>query len=321
MANSHYVDPQVRGFLDQFAANYGEDYIERSIDELRALYLEQLKTTAKPLPAGCEDGRFDVPGLGGPVACRYFKPQGEGPFPVLIYFLGGTFIYTTLDHVGAMPPETAMLANCIVVVPLHRMPPENRFPAAFDDCFSVYRWLTEHAAELGGDQTRIALMGESSGATLAAAVCIDALEAGVQQPVLQVLAEPLLDQLAETASLNEFTYVLSKTVLRQEPSAYFGDAPPERRASPLRAKSLKGVAPAYVITADLDPLRDEALAFVARLRTEGVLVAHRHHDGQVHAFFSMFDQLTQAKIAFHECCAVLALAFSGGFVPPPASPA
>jgi acetyl esterase len=129
---------------------------------------------------------------------------------------------------------------------------------------------------------------------------------------VQLLAEPMVDHEAETPSMNEFTYMLSKEAMRFGSKTYFGDAPPPRRASPLRALSLAGLAPAYVITAGLDPLRDEGIAFVARLRRERVPVIHRHHDGQLHGFFSMLTQVFQSRIAFQEVCAVMRFAFAGG---------
>lgn len=312
MAETHFIDPEVRPVLDMLAKQFG-DYTQLSVEETRKLYQQTAAATAAPLPEACIDGRFEVPGPAGPIQCRYFKPRdAEGPLPVFLYFLGGTFVATSLDYLGPVPPALALTTNAIVVTPLHRVPPEHRFPAAYDDCLAVYAWARRAASQIGGDSARVAVGGQSSGGTLAAAVCIDARDSGLPQPELQVLAEPLLDHLSETPSLNEFSYVLSKQVLRHGSSLYFGDAPAPGRASPLRAPSLAGLAPAYVMTAGLDPLRDEGLAFVARLRAEGGIVAHRHHEGQIHGFFSMFPQITQAKIAFRECCAVIQLAFESG---------
>lgn len=311
MPNSHFVDPQVRPVLDMLAQQFG-DYTQLSVAETRKLYAETAAAMAQPLPQGCVDGRFSVEGPTGPIECRFFKPaDASAPLPVFLFFLGGTFVATSLDHLGPVPGILAMETRCIVVTPLHRIPPENRFPAAYDDCLAVYAWALKSAGQIGGDSNRVAVGGQSAGGTLAAAVTIDARDNGWRQPVLQVLAEPLLDHLSETPSLNEFTYVLSKKVLKEGSRYYFGDAVPPTRASPLRAPSLAGLAPTYIITAGLDPLRDEGFAYVARLRAEGSIVAHRHHEGQLHGFFSMFQQITQSKIAFAECCAVIRLAFAG----------
>jgi len=310
--DTHYIDAEVRPMLDLLAAAYG-DYANMAVDEIRARFAQAAAAMARPLPPNCQDGYVDVPGPAGPIACRYFRPADAAiDLPVIAHFLGGTFVATSLDQVGWNPIKLAMEVGAVVITPLHRMPPEHPYPAAYEDCFALYRWLLGNAKQVGGDPGRIALVGQSSGGTLAASVCIEARAAGLPQPALQVLAEPLLDHESETPSINEFTHVLSKEILRPRVSHYFGEERPPRRASPLRAESLAGVAPAYIITAGLDPLRDEAIAFVARLRREGVFVAHRHHDGQIHGFFSMYDQITQARVAFAECCAALRLALSEG---------
>ena len=312
MNHSHYIDPQVRPILDMIAQTFG-DYTELTVDETRALYAQSTAAMAQPLPEGCIDGRFKIPGPGGPIECRFFRPvAAEGDLPVILSFLGGTYVATSLDHLGPPAPAMAMAVNCMVVSPLHRMPPEHPYPAAFDDCFEVYRWFLENAASVGGNPAQIILEGESAGGTLATMTCIRARDAGLPQPKLQVLAEPLVDHESETPSANELTFMLSKKALRFGAKQYFGDAPIPREASPLRVDSLAGIAPAYVITAGLDPLRDEGIAYVSRLRQEGVPVTHRNHDGQLHGFFSMFPQILQARIAFEEVCAVMRFAFAGG---------
>lgn len=315
MQDSHYVDRDVRKMLDILAASYG-DYANMSIAEIRERFAAHARATAQPLPRGCVEGYVDIQGPGGVIPCRYFRPEAPaGSCPVIINFLSGTFVATSLEQVGRTPVELSQGTASLVITPLHRMPPEHRYPAAYDDCFAVYRWVLEHGTKIGADPGRIVLFGESSGATLAASVCLKAREAGLPQPKLMVLAEPLLDHESETPSMNEFTYVLSKEMLRAPDSHYFGTERPPVDASPLRAASLANIAPAYVITAGLDPLRDEAIAFVARLRREGVFVAHRHHDGQIHGFFSMFGQLTHAQLALAECCAAIRVAIAGGLAP------
>jgi len=312
MFHSHYVDAEVQPILDMLGAQFG-DYTQLTVGEIRALYNQNAFMTASQLPEGCLDERKSIPGPSGEIECRVFRPKDAvGELPIILHFLSGTYVATSLDNLAPPPSAMAMEVGCIVVVPLHRMPPENPYPAAYDDCFAIYKWLLDNGALWGGDPGRIIINGESSGATLAAAVCIDARDEGLPQPIMQVLAEPLLDHESETPSMNEFTYILSKEAVRFGSKTYFGDSPPPRRASPLRAESLAGVAPAYIITAGLDPLRDEGIAFVARLRRENVTVIHRNHDGQVHGFFSMLTQVTQSRIAFQEVCAVIRFAFAGG---------
>lgn len=274
----------------------------------------QAAAFALPVRPGCTVKEFEIQRRDGQtMPCKAIIPPQHRPnLPVVASFMGGTYVGTTLEFIGGYESHIAELVECIVVVPLHRVPPENRFPAAYDDCFDAYAWLKRNAGEIGGDSARIAVHGESSGATLAASVCIDAKAEGLPQPVLQVLAEPLLDHESETPSMNELGVVLNRATLRLGSSYYFGSERPAKRASPLRADDLSGLAPAYIVTAGLDPLRDEGYAYAVRLRQAGVGVTYNSYEGQIHGFLSMIAAVDQARIAFHQCCGVLRMAFAGG---------
>ena len=309
-----YIDPQVAPILEMIGQH---DYSKISVEEGRAMY-RQAAAHALPVRAGCTVKEFEIRRRDGKaMPCKaIFPPQRRPGLPVVASFMGGTYVGTTLEFIGGYESHIAEFADCIVVVPLHRVPPENRFPAAYDDCFDTYAWLKRNAGEIGGDPARVAVHGESAGATLAASVCIDARSEGLAQPLLQVLAEPLLDHESETPSINELNLVLSRATLRLGSSYYFGDEQPAKRASPLRADDLSGLAPAYIVTASLDPLRDEGYAYAVRLRQAGVAVTYNCYEGQIHGFLSMIAAVDQARIAFHQCCGVLRLAFAGGMQQP-----
>ena len=189
--------------------------------------------------------------------------------PVLIYYTAGTVLNTSLDDAPAgCLSMLADLGGCIVVVVNHRKPPENKFPAMFDDATSIYTWLLRNTGELGGDPTRIAVMGESSGATLAASVCQEAKRQGRPQPVLQGLFEPMLDMHVARQLYSSYP-LISKHSLQLGAALNFGEEWPDevpRRASPLHASDVSGLAYAYIVTAELDPLRDEGYAYALRLR-------------------------------------------------------
>ena len=233
--------------------------------------------------------------------------------PVLIYYTAGTVLNTSLDDAPAgCLSMLADLGGCIVVVVNHRKPPENKFPAMFDDATSIYTWLLRNTGELGGDPTRIAVMGESSGATLAASVCQEAKRQGRPQPVLQGLFEPILDMQAQTPSMYSSYPLISKHSLELGAALNFGDEWPDnvpRRASPLHARDVSGLAYAYIVTAELDPLRDEGYAYALRLRHEGVRVSYLCYDGQVHGFFGRPTLSDEALVANHQFAAVLRLVF------------
>lgn len=309
-----YIDPQVLPVLEMLGQH---DYSKITVEEGRAMY-RQAAAFALPVRPNCRVEEFVLPRRDGtPIPCKaIFPPDAGKSLPVVISYMGGTFVGTTLEFIGGYESHIAEFAGSIVVVPLHRVPPEHRYPAAYDDCYDVYAWMTRNAGQIGGDPARIALHGESAGATLAASVCIEARDRGEAQPLMQVLAEPLLDHEAETPSLNELSIMLSRATLRLGSSYYFGDERPARRASPLRVDDLSGLAPAYIVTAALDPLRDEGYAYAVRLRQAGVPVIHTCYEGQIHGFLSMIGSVDQARIAFHQACGVLRLAFAGGLRQP-----
>ena len=313
MSICKYLDPELEPLLAAFTGEHAPDFTKMSLEEQRAMAAAQIAALegSAPQMAFIED--FEVRNReGGMIPCRAFGPvRSDEPLPIVILFMGGTYVATSLDHAGPMPKTIAHLSGALVIVPLHRVPPEHRYPAAYNDCYDVYAWLTENGGSIGGDESRICVAGESAGGTLAAHVCLEAKAKGVQQPVLQVLAEPLLDHESETESLNENTLILSKAVLRsQNGFGYFEPGVrPSVEASPLRARSVEGLAPAYILTADLDPLRDEGRIYAQRLRQAGVPTMYHNYDGQVHGFFSMGSHVTQAKWATHEWISVLKLLF------------
>jgi len=162
------------------------------------------------------------------------------------------------------------------------MPPENLFPAGFDDCLATYKWLLENASEINGNSKCIAVGGGSSAGTNAAALCLDAKEQGLPQPVLQWLDIPFLDHIDESTSVQQVDYIINRKALRHGSGILFGHDNWQEwplRASPLRAPDLSGLAPAYITTAELDPLRDQGKAYAVRLRKAGVL---RHAFDKAH---------------------------------------
>lgn len=314
-----YTDPQAKMITDLIAQgmaqNTNGDVIDiaasRATGPMQAMAFDGI---ARPV-LRVED--FAVPGPAGDIECRAWVPRAPKEpgelLPVLLYFTGGTFMTTSLDETPrGLLSMLAVLGDCIVAVPNHRKPPENKFPAAFDDCFATYRWLVDNAQALGGDGARVAVMGESSGGTLAAAVCQDAKAAGVRQPVLQALFEPLLDLESSTPSIHTFADIIDKKTLDWGASLYFDDEWPDRvprRASPLRADDVSGLAYAYIVTAEFDPLRDEGHAYAMRLRNAGVPVSYLCYEGQFHGFMASPIVVDESMVANHQFAGALRLAF------------
>jgi acetyl esterase len=198
--------------------------------------------------------------------------------------------------------QLANASGAIVVSVDYRSAPEHPFPAPLDDCWRALQWTAAHAAELGGDASRIAVGGDSAGGNLAAVCALRARDAGGPDLALQVLVYPVCDDDFETESYkaNGTGYLLEAEQMQWFFDCYTEHGNADRanwQISPLRAPDLHGVAPAVVITAEYDPLRDEGEAYADRLREAGIEVEARRYDGMIHAFFgcpAAFDASVEA---------------------------
>ena len=203
-------------------------------------------------------------------------------------------------------------AGCAVVSVDYRLAPEHRFPAALEDAWAVTLWASEHASELGGLSGALAVGGDSSGGNLAAVVAVWARDRGL--PLAhQLLVYPVCDADLETPSYAEFAegFGLTRSTMRWFWEQYV-PAAEERltvEASPLRAADLSGVAPAHVVTAEYDVLRDEGEAYARRLEEAGVPVTLSRYDGLIHGFFRMPAVLDRARDALGEAADGLRAAF------------
>jgi acetyl esterase len=200
------------------------------------------------------------------------------------------------------------MTGCLVVNVDYRLAPEHRFPAAYDDAFSVVRWLSANAAEVRGDPARMVVGGESSGANLAAAVAVAARDASIDL-ALQVLVYPVTDHGAELESMS--TYADGPVMLADDVTWAWENYVPDEsmrsdwRVAPANAPSHVGLAPAFIVNAGMDPIRDDGRAYAARLREAGVAVEHREYAGVMHGFFGMAGAIAKATAAAEDVAAAI----------------
>lgn len=308
-----YINPQTQAVLEQLGQRNLEDVPAQTIESIRESASQLFEQLGPPAREVYSDEYIHIPGPAGEIRCRVVTPvEPTGPMPVLLYFIGGTFAHVTAYEMGGTPSVLASEANCIMVIPEHRMPPENLFPAGFDDCLATYKWLLESAGEIGGDPNCIAVGGGSSAGTHAAALCLDAKAEGLPQPVLQWLDIPLLDHIGESTSAHQMDYMINRDTLRFGSAIHFGHDNWQEwplRASPLRAPDLTGLAPAYITTAELDPLVDEGKAYAVRLRKAGVPCTHLCYEGQIHGFSCMGGIIDEGLMFLYQAAGVLRYAF------------
>jgi acetyl esterase len=261
-----------------------------------AVSRRQLRLTAAMLPSAIvtEMTELSIPGPGGPIPARLYRPTTPDPDPaLLVFYHGGGFVIGDLDTHDELCRLICRDGGLTVLSVDYRLAPEHKAPAAADDAYAAFRWAGEHAADLGIDADRIAVGGDSAGGNLAAVVSQRARNAGVRQPALQLLIYPVVDVCSETRSKTLFAdgYFLTARDMDWFMDLYLDGARIDRRdpeVSPLLADDLSGLPPALVFTGGFDPLRDEGNRYAEALRAAGVAVDLREEGSLIHAFANFF---------------------------------
>ena len=310
------LHPQVAVLLERAAKSPLPLYHTVPAHVARRLYRDTRSVLAPPPPEVAET-RLLV--ADHSIAIRAYRPAGaerDEVLPALVFFHGGGWVIGDLDTHDVLCRQLANGARCAVFSVDYRLAPEHAFPAAADDCIAATKYVASPAGPLRIDPRRIAVGGDSAGGNLAAVVALAARDAGGSALCLQLLIYPAVEQTyGKFASVerNGEGYLLTKNSMLYFRRHYL---PQERdwadwRASPLRAASLAGLPPAYLLTAGFDPLVDEGRAYAERLEKEGVATQYRNYADMVHGFILFGGVLDTANAAVAECSAALQKAFEG----------
>ena len=312
------LHPQVSTLLERAAQSPLPPYHEVPPAVARRLYRDT-RAALTPDPPAVESsylllapGPTGSAGPSGPVPVRAYRPRGAGKdevLPALVYFHGGGWVIGDLDTHDVVCRTLANGARCAVFSVEYRKAPEAPFPAAVEDCFSSLHFISTNSNSLKINAKQIAVGGDSAGGNLAAVMALMARDAGGPALSFQLLIYPGTDQRMGHASIegNGEGYLLTKKSM-----LYFrGHYLPRKedwldwRASPLLAKSLGRLPPAYVMTAGFDPLLDEGCAYAERLKRDGVATEYREYPDMVHGFGTMGRVLDTANAALAECARAL----------------
>jgi acetyl esterase len=249
------------------------------------------------------------------VPVRIYRPAGDGPFGCLLFLHGSGWVIMSVDTHDHEARALCSRGNVVVVSVDYRLAPEHKFPAAVDDCWGALEWVVASAAELGIDPERIAVGGDSAGGNLAAVLARRARDAGGPPIAFQLLVYPVLDARGGHASrienkdgpglTNDLMQWFTDQYVRSPEDADDPDV------SPLLAESFAGLPPAFVLTAEYDPLRDEGAEYADRLAAAGVPVTYRLYEGATHGFWQMSRYAPYAQQALDECGDALRAAIGG----------
>ena len=315
------LDPQARALLDLLVERQVPPVHTLTPAQARAFYRERRFFTQPDPPALPVLRELSVPGPAGGIAARLYRPAPEGTvLPLLVYFHGGGWTIGDLDTHDVLCRQLALAGHCAVLSVDYRLGPEQRFPAAVDDCVAATRWAREHAAALGVDPARLAVGGDSAGGNLAAVVSIierDARAATNPPLAYQLLIYPGTDMRAIAPShvSNGQGYALTADSIRYYRGHYLASEAEwtDWRASPLLAGDLSRLPPALVLTAGYDPLRDEGRQYADALSAAGNRVQYVCFERQIHGFITMSKVIDEALTAVDLCGAALrrALAAAG----------
>jgi acetyl esterase len=300
------LHPEAEAVLAEIAASGSKPLSALSPEEARASFLD-------PSWLGETPSGIAIHNLHGPVPLRAYTPVGPVPRPVLLFFHGGGFVLGTLDEFDPFCMALAQGAECLVVSVDYRLAPEHRFPAAPEDAMAALQWVATHAEALGGDPARIAVIGDSAGANLAAGVSRLARDAGFPRIIFQVLLCPWVDLTDEAETSDSFHHFgeglwLSRANIRWF-RGHYTDKPEQPLASPLKAERFEGLPPALVLAAEFDVLADQGRDYARKLEEAGVPVLFRENPGMLHDFVVLPGRFGAAREAINLITDALRTAF------------
>jgi acetyl esterase len=302
------LDPDAAAVFKAFQEADRPPYETVSPAEARELYLKGRVVTNPEPPELKSVEPLAIPAPHGSIPARMNTPKtlrlANGLAPCLVFFHGGGWVIGDLDSHDVVCRKLAHEAQLVVISVDYRLAPEHKFPAAVDDAIAATKWIADNANSLGIDRSRLTVGGDSAGGNLAAVVAIAARDGNGPAIAGQVLIYPAIDFAMTHPSHQEpeTSILLTHSVIRWFRDHYLNGTSDvhDWRASPVRAKTLIGLPPAYVLTAGADPLRDEGNEYAHRLKEAGVAVTHRTFPGQFHGFFTMGKLLQQANVAANE---------------------
>jgi acetyl esterase len=312
------LDPRARALLDMVYRVGAPRFHELSATQARHSMQKLMFAFRPDAPAVASVTEVPIPRpAGGVLMARYYRPIQAGPearLPLLLYYHGGGWCVGDVPSYDVLCRELANLSGCAVLSVEYRLAPEHPFPAGVDDALLAVEWSADNADLLEVDPDRFALGGDSAGGNLAVVTALQARDRGYPSIRFLVLVYPSTQMISQRPSRERYAegYFLDRETLRWFYERYLPHGETEDwRASPMRAASLAGLPPMFLVTAGCDPLTDDCLAFAERVREEGGEVVHLPVPGMVHGFFTLGKYFPQANRAVEAAARALGQGLAG----------
>ncbi|NQV01943.1 MAG: alpha/beta hydrolase [Bacteroidia bacterium] len=299
------LDPQARVFLNAIAAadlpplSKLTPQIARDRNIVKAF-------SSKPVPVASIRNML-IDGPFGEIPLRIFTPEGEGPFPALVYLHGGGWVVGALDDYDAICTILCHNSGYVVVSVGYHLSPEARFPVAIEEGYATLEWLATQTDVVSIDPLRLAVGGDSAGGNMAAVIAMMARDREGPVVNFQLLICPVTN-LAETDTLSYRQFGsglwVSEDLMEWYTNHYLENPEDVTNpyASPLLASNLLGLPPAFIVIAEFDIFRDEGEAYAKRLQEAGVDVLAKRYNGQIHDFVIFGKVMSKAGEALTDCC-------------------
>jgi acetyl esterase len=308
------LDPQAKALFDFLGLTQMAPLETLTAQEARARFEDLAEARSQMATEPVDQVRdLKIPGPAGEIPIRVYSPKLQSPAPALIYFHGGGWVLGDLESHDHVCRALANSVSSVVISVDYRLAPEHKFPAAVDDSYAATQWVAQHAGELGVDRAHIAVGGDSAGGNLAAVVSQIARDRGGPNIIYQLLIYPATDMRMGMPSIDENADgpLLTKAAMHWFINHYLNGEVDRTHplASPFLAANLRGLPPAFILTAECDPIRDEGEAYGRRLAEAGVPVDVERYEGMPHGFFSFGAALDAGRRAFSDTTSRLRSAF------------
>jgi acetyl esterase len=304
------LHPKIREFLDSLAAEGGKAAELSTPREVRASALSKWRPEFLgnvPKSGSVMQKYFTGPHADLPI--NIYTPAGEGPFPAIVYFHGGGWVAGTIEMTEAQHQLVGEACGAVVVSVNYQKAPEHKFPIPFDDCYATLEWVRQNSEALNVDRKKIGIAGESSGGNIAAGIALKSRDCNGPKIAFQILIYPVTDHKFDYPSMidNAKGYALSAEAMKWYWKQYINNADDLENpyCRPMAAKDFSNLPSTYLITADLDPLRDEGFEFSKKLEIAGNTVIYKNYPSLIHGFLLMQGFLPEAQQAVKEIAEVV----------------